>query len=159
MKTNYILAIGLITAIITSCNSGIDQKAKQTSPLPPAGSLTNLPVTNTALPANSTDSNRGAATTTQTSSANAALNPAHGQPGHNCAIAVGAPLSGTAANSVTSAITTSITPATTQPQNPTINNSQPQLSVPNAKTTAGLNPAHGQPGHKCDIAVGAPLKN
>ncbi|HVE60297.1 MAG TPA: hypothetical protein VNA26_00660, partial [Chitinophagaceae bacterium] len=117
MKINYILAIGLITAIITSCNSGIDQKAKQTSPLP-AGSLTNLPVTNTALPVNSTDSNRGAATTTQTSSANAALNPAHGQPGHNCAIAVGAPLSGTATNSITNAVPTSTTPATIQPQSP-----------------------------------------
>ena len=24
-------------------------------------------------------------------------------------------------------------------------------------STAGLNPAHGQPGHRCDLAVGAPL--
>src|SRR6218665_1308736 len=24
---------------------------------------------------------------------------------------------------------------------------------------AGLNPAHGQPGHRCDIAVGAPLSS
>ena len=24
-------------------------------------------------------------------------------------------------------------------------------------STAGLNPAHGQPGHRCDISVGAPL--
>ena len=24
-------------------------------------------------------------------------------------------------------------------------------------TTAGLNPAHGQPGHRCDIPVGTPL--
>ncbi|WP_417360960.1 hypothetical protein [Galbibacter sp.] len=25
------------------------------------------------------------------------------------------------------------------------------------QNTAGLNPPHGQPGHRCDIAVGAPL--
>lgn len=27
----------------------------------------------------------------------------------------------------------------------------------NAKTTASLNPEHGQPGHRCDIPVGTPL--
>ncbi|MEI9909110.1 MAG: hypothetical protein WDO71_05235 [Bacteroidota bacterium] len=27
----------------------------------------------------------------------------------------------------------------------------------NPVSTAGLNPAHGQPGHRCDISVGAPL--
>ncbi|MFN4762205.1 hypothetical protein ACKGJN_03695 [Gillisia sp. Q332] len=27
----------------------------------------------------------------------------------------------------------------------------------NTKTTATLNPAHGQPNHRCDIPVGAPL--
>ena len=26
-------------------------------------------------------------------------------------------------------------------------------------TTVGINPAHGQPGHRCDIAVGAPVSN
>ena len=26
-----------------------------------------------------------------------------------------------------------------------------------AKTAAGMNPAHGEPGHRCDIPVGAPL--
>ena len=31
----------------------------------------------------------------------------------------------------------------------------PATAVPT--TTAGLNPAHGQPNHRCDIAVGAPL--
>ncbi|MCM5663791.1 hypothetical protein [Galbibacter mesophilus] len=32
-------------------------------------------------------------------------------------------------------------------------NTAPQKSA----TGNGLNPAHGQPGHRCDIAVGAPL--
>lgn len=29
----------------------------------------------------------------------------------------------------------------------------------NPKTTAELNPEHGQPGHRCDIPVGAPLNS
>ncbi len=81
----------------------------------------------------------------------AGLNPAHGEPGHRCDISVGAPLN--SAPSATSApapqpqvVTTAsqpiTAPATTTPANP------------NAK----LNPAHGQPGHDCSIAVGAPLK-
>ena len=28
-----------------------------------------------------------------------------------------------------------------------------------ASTASGLNPAHGQPGHRCDIKVGAPLNS
>lgn len=67
----------------------------------------------------------------------AGLNPAHGQPGHRCDIAVGAPLNAA--------------PATpTQPQ--------VQPVVTPADPTAKLNPPHGQPGHDCSIAVGAPLK-
>jgi len=31
--------------------------------------------------------------------------------------------------------------------------------TPPAKTGAGLNPEHGQPGHRCDIEVGAPLNS
>ena len=30
-------------------------------------------------------------------------------------------------------------------------------STGNAQVAGGLNPAHGAPGHRCDIAVGAPL--
>lgn len=29
----------------------------------------------------------------------------------------------------------------------------------NPKTTVGMNPPHGQPGHRCDISVGAPLNS
>jgi hypothetical protein len=81
--------------------------------------------------------------TTNTSNANVKLNPAHGEPGHRCDIAVGAPLDGSVQQT-----TTSVQPVTvnTQPTSKTTTNS-------NAK----LNPAHGQPGHRCDIAVGAPL--
>lgn len=75
----------------------------------------------------------------------AGLNPPHGQPGHDCAIAVGAPLNGSPASKAAPA------PA------PAINFSAPTPSP--AATSGGqrLNPPHGQPGHDCAVQVGAPL--
>lgn len=44
------------------------------------------------------------------------------------------------------------------PVQPTVTPTQVQTApAAAAPTTAGLNPAHGQPNHRCDIAVGAPL--
>lgn len=86
-------------------------------------------------------------TSTQTAPAGVALNPAHGQPGHRCDISVGAPL-----NSAPKASTTTQNPsAQVSPSAPKVSSSQ--------TAPAGLktNPAHGQPGHRCDLAVGAPL--
>jgi len=157
MKTKYILVIGLFTATLTSCNSGIDQNAKKNTSVPSAGSPVSLPAATADAPVNPTDSNNAPLTAIPASSANTALNPAHGQPGHNCGIAVGAPLSTASIKSV--AIPASATSLNIESQNPVINNSQTQLTVPTPKTSASLNPAHGQPGHKCDIAVGAPLNS
>jgi hypothetical protein len=97
----------------------------------------------------------------------AGMNPAHGQPGHRCDIPVGQPL-----NSA---------PTQTQQQgaqNVTVNANQNQTIQidPNAlqpgkfnvdkngkaqtvKTAPGMNPAHGEPGHRCDIPVGQPLNS
>lgn len=82
----------------------------------------------------------------------AGLNPEHGKPGHRCDIAVGAPL-----NSKPAATTVNATP-TVQPQQPvTIQQSPVTINTNPAPTGKGLNPEHGKPGHRCDIAVGAPL--
>ncbi|MCY7328555.1 MAG: hypothetical protein LH618_08410 [Saprospiraceae bacterium] len=35
--------------------------------------------------------------------------------------------------------------------------SAPSSATPPSGAVAGINPAHGQPGHRCDIAVGASL--
>lgn len=90
----------------------------------------------------------------------AGLNPEHGKPGHRCDIAVGAPLDSKPA--ATPAITT--VPANNTPVTPTI--SQPVTPILPAGTNttpvtvaSGLNPEHGKPGHRCDIAVGAPLNS
>jgi hypothetical protein len=79
-------------------------------------------------------------------------NPAHGQPGHRCDLAVGAPLS---------APVTATIPGT-QPQ-PVVNVGTPvnigadQIAAAAKQSTGKLNPEHGKPGHRCDIPVGAPL--
>ena len=81
------------------------------------------------------------------------VNPAHGQPGHRCDIAVGAPLPASSAP----ALNTNPVPApvinTPSPTTP-VTQPQPQAA---ATVASGLNPAHGQPGHRCDIPVGQPL--
>ncbi|MDZ4072618.1 MAG: hypothetical protein U1C70_12395 [Sediminibacterium sp.] len=51
-----------------------------------------------------------------------------------------------------------VSPAPQTVAAPTISDSAPKVSTPNAEPIA-LNPAHGLPGHRCDIAVGAPLNS
>lgn len=77
----------------------------------------------------------------------AGLNPAHGQPGHRCDIAVGAPLNSPPATTTAPQVQTVPSQAVTAP-----------ASTAPADPNAKLNPPHGQPGHDCSIAVGAPLK-
>jgi len=82
------------------------------------------------------------------------MNPSHGQPGHRCDIAVGAPLNSPkpAAPQTTSTqvvsqptVVSAPTPAVTPPTGPL------------APTPEGMNPPHGQEGHVCGVAEGAPL--
>jgi hypothetical protein len=78
------------------------------------------------------------------------MNPPHGQPNHRCDIAVGAPLNSPPGTGKTQPITTQ--PITVQP------NTLVQTTTPTT-VAAGMNPPHGQPNHRCDIAVGAPLNS
>lgn len=81
------------------------------------------------------------------------MNPPHGEPGHRCDIAVGAPLNSPKGQ----------TPAP-QVAQPTAGSASVQKVTPQVQpqpvateTAPGMNPPHGQPGHRCEIAVGAPL--
>src|SRR5688500_16750188 len=87
------------------------------------------------------------------------LNPAHGQPGHRCDIAVGAPLTEGPAQNAKAATPTSpvINPAVQTA--PTLQTKAAAPVVTTASVAPGINPAHGQPGHRCDVAVGAPIPN
>lgn len=78
------------------------------------------------------------------------MNPPHGQPNHRCDIPVGAPLNSKKAEPTT-VKTTDIQTTTTAPI------AAPQNNAGSTTIAAGMNPAHGQPGHRCDIPVGAPL--
>lgn len=123
--------------ILSSCSNGIEEGNKiapAKTNTTPDNTISTQPVQQTTAPA-ATD---------------VALNPAHGQPGHRCDINVGAPL-----NSKPNQ--TTINPA----QQQTIINPTPAPAPAPATggNQAGLNPAHGQPGHRCDIAVGAPLNS
>lgn len=90
------------------------------------------------------------------------MNPPHGQPGHRCDIPVGQPLNSkpAAAAPATQNINTAgnnivqIDPNAVAPGKITLDNNGKQ-----AKTSPGMNPPHGQPGHRCDIPVGQPLNS
>lgn len=92
----------------------------------------------------------------------AGINPPHGQPNHRCDIPVGAPLN----SNSTPKVQNNPQPVTKpiQVSQPVQLASQPttQLKTTSVSNTAvvtapGMNPPHGQEGHRCDIAVGAPL--
>lgn len=79
------------------------------------------------------------------------MNPPHGQPNHRCDIAVGAPLnSPKGENPNSKMVQPQVQPQPVQPQ-------QGTATITPAKTADGMNPPHGEPGHRCDVAVGAPL--
>jgi len=81
------------------------------------------------------------------------INPAHGQPGHRCDIAVGAPLNSAPQQQGQVTAQAGQTVKMSQPQVVTTTTTAP------VKTAKGMNPPHGQPGHRCDIPVGAPLNS
>ena len=79
------------------------------------------------------------------------MNPPHGEKNHRCDIAVGAPLN-SKSNTATAPSSAEAKPEYTVEQPvPAL------LSTATTETPAGMNPAHGKEGHRCDIAVGDPL--
>jgi hypothetical protein len=85
------------------------------------------------------------------------MNPPHGQPNHRCDIPVGSPL-----NSKPAAVSTPTVPVSGEiTKNISVLPPVPGLVSPSSTNTVetpeGMNPPHGQTGHRCDVAVGAPL--
>jgi len=137
-------------AILLSCGENEGGGARVETAKVPQVSVPSAPANNPVLPGNNVNP---AAPIIP----GGKLNPAHGQPGHRCDIAVGAPLPATAAAPVFN------NPAITPVQNPstTINPTTAVQPQPAAAATVakGINPPHGQPGHRCDIPVGQPLSS
>lgn len=91
-----------------------------------------------------------------------ALNPAHGEPYHRCDIQVGAPLNSAPApqNTVQQPVPQQMPANNSFNTNPIAPSASPASSVSPSGATGpkpALNPAHGQPHHRCDLQVGAPL--
>lgn len=133
------IAVLLTSLILSSCDMGEKPSLVQPTNMPP------VPAVDQPM----TPSPAAAGTGTQAiplQGARAAMNPKHGMPGHRCDIPEGAPLNGTPP------------PARNNPS--VINAPVPQLkqaTAPSTQAGVKLNPKHGEPGHRCDLQVGAPL--
>lgn len=86
-----------------------------------------------------------------------ALNPEHGQPYHRCDIPVGAPIDSAPPAHVAPQVVQQPAPQSssnfnTAPIAPSLN-----AAAPASGAKPALNPPHGEPHHRCDLQVGAPL--
>lgn len=140
MNTKFLLSLFILTSVcLTSCKKELEPQDSTKSSIPVAVETPEIPV-NTIQNKVETPQN----TISKTSQANpvaAGLNPPHGQNGHRCDIAVGAPLNS----------------APNPPQAPQAAPAPMNPNTANVITEIGMNPPHGQEGHLCEIAVGAPL--
>ena len=126
MKNAFYL---LVITFLCACNSEKKETAQTVIPAPTG--IQGLQKSNAVQPV------------AQNSKSNLIFNPPHGEAGHTCALAVGAPLNQTAA---------------VQPQQKVTQQAIPAPPAAQVYTSGKkLNPKHGEPGHRCDIAIGAPL--
>jgi len=161
MKKTSLLSLLLVFSIfIFSCKKELEPQDSSAEPAAPAVAETQAA---TQLPnAKNMQQNLPVAAAPQPQQINTqpqaiktapGMNPPHGQPNHRCDIAVGAPLNSPPGKTVTP------TQAIQAPLPQTPQASAPAILNPNtaAATAPGMNPPHGQEGHRCDVAVGAPL--
>lgn len=162
MNKKNILCIFLCAAVLlTSCKNELEPQDSSGTPAVPA--VADAPAVATPTQANMPTA---PVPTSQPQTVAAppvktlpGMNPPHGQAGHRCDIAVGAPLSSPPGKAATppaqpTTITPTQTTTTTTPAAPAILNTP---AAPATPTAPGMNPPHGQEGHLCSIAVGAPL--
>jgi hypothetical protein len=154
MKSVNIVISLLVLALLMACGKatesqhgevpGPDSSEVQPSSAPPQPSPESVVFLN----------NPGSETQGQAHQADvaASINPPHGQPGHRCDIAVGAPLSSPPGKPPAA-------PAVVLPAVAPVGGQQGNTPTSATPAVPGMNPPHGQPNHRCDIAVGAPLNS
>lgn len=158
MNMKSMIASAFLAAILfTSCKKELEPQASSEASVVEAGTPETQTIQqefNVENPNDQMVQNPNPVQTQAAANTAPGMNPPHGQPNHRCDIAVGAPLSSPKGNMPTPP------PAPVQQQMP----QQGQASVMpvdmSSGTTAtkpGMNPPHGQAGHLCEIAVGAPL--
>lgn len=154
MNTKILISSLVISSIVlVSCKKELEpQETTATSELVRLGLAKDT--TKAAAPAVQTQTQTQTANANTVLSDNKGLNPAHGQPGHRCDIAVGAPL-----NSAPPQGQVVATPGQTVQVNPNQKQVVTTTTAAPVKVAKGMNPPHGQPGHRCDIPVGAPLNS
>ncbi len=158
MKYLLISLTLVASVLLMACNPAAEPKG-DTTPVTGSEAIQSLPAVQPAT-TDSVVSLPGKSATETTM-----LNPPHGQPNHRCDIAVGAPLNTPVGAKPVNPSQPSMlklqqptqtAPVQTLPQNTAVK-TIPQTTP--SQTAAGLNPPHGQPNHRCDIAVGAPLNS
>jgi len=158
MNTKTILSLVFVASIfLTSCKKELEPQESSETPLTetaapevPAQETTQVPPASTQVAPQPVQQSTTVAPTAP------GMNPPHGQPNHRCDIAVGAPLNSPKA--AAPAPHNAPNPNSLEKVAPKTAVSQPvQQSTTVAPTAPGMNPPHGQPGHRCEIAVGAPL--
>ncbi|MFD2920607.1 hypothetical protein ACFS6H_12845 [Terrimonas rubra] len=136
--------------LLGACNNNDKSGTDTTLPSQPV----NADAVNTPVKTDTPNNNMPvapAAMQQQPANSGIVLNPPHGQPGHSCDIEVGQPLNSAPTNKPAGQ------PVMTTPsQAPVANPALPNAITPNSGQVR-INPAHGQPGHRCDVAVGAAL--
>ena len=145
----YITSIAITSLLFISCKKELEPQEST-----PASELIKLGLVKDTTKVNSVVQNPPANPNTVLS-ANEGINPAHGQPGHRCDIAVGAPLNSAPAKGQT----TTAQPVQTVQVNPNQQKVVTTTTAAPVKVAKGMNPSHGQPGHRCDIPVGSPLNS
>ncbi len=161
---NIFLSLIAISLITISCKkderatylteeAGVTQPAVAVNQAPKASLLDQAGI--------KTTSGSGTATVTAPG-----MNPPHGQSGHRCDIPVGQPLNSAPAQpqqgtqnvtvNAQQGQTIQIDPNALQPGKFQVDNNG---KAKNIKTAKGMNPPHGEPGHRCDIPVGQPLNS
>lgn len=170
MKSKLILCLlAAISIVFTSCKNEEEKtEAELTTPQQPLiiPRVQAIPSENYVQPAQQVSMPQ--TTTTQMAPppvpTKAGMNPPHGQPGHRCDIAVGAPLNSPATKPVSTPTSGKPTYTTTTISTPTSTSTTQPSAAPailstdaSAVTAPGMNPPHGQPGHVCGTPVGSPL--
>jgi len=179
MKTNTLFGSLLLISLtlLTACKKEEETPTLDTNKQIILPRVAPIPATSTYVqPANPQTVAQPAQTITQSQpvanqqqvATKPGMNPPHGQPGHRCDIAVGAPLNSkpnaTATPNTSSqpAFTKTVIPNSAQQAKSTgttaTTSATPAILNPNtASVPAGTNPPHGQPGHVCGTPVSTPV--
>lgn len=165
MNIKCIIASAIIaSALFTSCKKELEPQPSSETPVTEAAAAANQNIEKQFEVQNPNSQSVQApnpvqspnSVQSQTAPTAPGMNPPHGQPNHRCDIAVGAPL-----NAPKGVMPPAAAPVPTMVQQEAPQGQATVMPVDMASgTTAtkpGMNPPHGQPGHKCEIAVGAPL--